>query len=150
MIDWQLQFAFDNFLRFSIYRLSYSTLFMSTTVCSSACRRYEPLIVAVTLSYNLLLLHVLFQLLHVLAYMHWQPFTYTSKFLLITVVFVYLLHISSLGFGVVYFAFACAPCRGFVVAFLAFFIVVFKAFCCRISVFQEFQYYLLYIYIIPT
>ena len=51
MIDWQLQFAFDNFLRFSIYRMGHSTLFMSTTVCSSACRRYEPLIVAVTLSY---------------------------------------------------------------------------------------------------
>ena len=51
MIDMQLQFTFDNFLRFSIYRLSYSTLFMSTTVCSSACRRYEPLIVAVNLSY---------------------------------------------------------------------------------------------------
>ena len=48
MIDWQLQFTFDNFLRFSIHRLRYSTLFMSTTVCSSACRRYEPLIVAVT------------------------------------------------------------------------------------------------------
>ena len=63
---------------------------------------------------------------------------------------VYLLHISCLGFAVVYFAFACAPCRSFVVASLAFFIVVFKAFCCRFSVFQEFQYYLLYIYIIPT
>ena len=56
MIDWQLQLTFDNFLRFSIYRLSYSTLFMSTTVCSSACRKYEPLIVAVTLSYILLFL----------------------------------------------------------------------------------------------
>ena len=56
MIDWQLQLTFDNFLRFSIYRLSYSTLYMSTTVCSSACRRYEPLIVAVTLSYILLYL----------------------------------------------------------------------------------------------
>ena len=56
MIDWQLQFAFDNLVRFSIYRLSYSTLLMSTTVCSSACRRYEPLIVAVTLSCNLLFL----------------------------------------------------------------------------------------------
>ena len=67
-----------------------------------------------------------------------------------TVVFVYLLHISSLDFAVVYFAFACAPCRGFVVAFLAFFIVVFKTFCCRFSIFQEFQYYLLYIYITPT
>ena len=31
--------------------MGHSTLFMSTTVCSSACRRYEPLIVAVTLSY---------------------------------------------------------------------------------------------------
>ena len=56
MIDWQLHFTFDNFLRFSIHRLRYSTLFMSTTVCSSACRRYEPLIVAVTLSCNLLFL----------------------------------------------------------------------------------------------
>ena len=56
MIDWQLQFTFDNFLRFSIYTLSYSTLLMSTTVCSSACRRYESLIVAVTLSYILLFL----------------------------------------------------------------------------------------------
>ena len=43
-------------LDFSIYRLSYCALFMSTTVCSSACRRYEPLIVAVTLSYILLFL----------------------------------------------------------------------------------------------
>ena len=53
MIDWQLQLTFDNFL---IYRLSYSTLFMSTTMCSSAYGRYEPLIVAVTLSYILLFL----------------------------------------------------------------------------------------------
>ena len=51
MIDWQLEFTFDNSLRFSIYRLGYSTLLMSTPVCSSACRRYEPLTVAVTLSY---------------------------------------------------------------------------------------------------
>ena len=43
--------TFDNFLRFSIYRLDYSNLLMSTTVCSSACRRYEPIVVAVTLSY---------------------------------------------------------------------------------------------------
>ena len=54
MIDWRLQDTFDNFLRFSIYRLSYSTLFMTTTVCLSTCRRHEPLIVAVTLSDNLL------------------------------------------------------------------------------------------------
>ena len=54
MIDWQLQHTFDNFLRFSIYRVSYSTLFMTTTVCLSTCRRHEPLIVAVTLSDNLL------------------------------------------------------------------------------------------------
>ena len=54
MIDWQLQHTFDNFVRFSIYRLSYSTLFMTTTVCLSTCRRHEPLIVAVTLSDNLL------------------------------------------------------------------------------------------------
>ena len=32
-IDWQLQLTFDNFLRFSVYRLNYSTLFMSTIVC---------------------------------------------------------------------------------------------------------------------
>ena len=51
MIDWQLEYTFDNSLRFSIYRLGYSTLLMSTPVCSSACRRYEPLTVAVTLSY---------------------------------------------------------------------------------------------------
>ena len=49
MIDWQSQLAIDNFFRFSIYRLSYSILFMSTTVCLSACRIYEPLIVAITL-----------------------------------------------------------------------------------------------------
>ena len=49
---WQLHLAtFDNFLRFSIHRLDYSTLFMSTTVCSSACRIYEPHIVALILSY---------------------------------------------------------------------------------------------------
>ena len=71
------------------------------------------------------------------------------KFLPITVVFVCLLHISSLGFAVVYFALACAPCsgffRGFLAAFLAFysfsgihhFTVVFnKIFCCRFSAFQ--------------
>ena len=62
MIDWQLQVTFDNFLRFSIYRLSYSTLFMSTTVCSSACRRYEPLIIAVTLPY--ILLYYMFWLIY--------------------------------------------------------------------------------------
>ena len=56
MIDWQLQLTFDNFFRFSTYRLTYSTLFMNTTVCSSACRRYEPLIAAVTFSYILLFL----------------------------------------------------------------------------------------------
>ena len=65
-----------------------------------------------------------------------------------------LLHISCLGFAVVYFAIGCAPYsgffRGFVVAFLAFFTVVFKTFCCRFPVFQEFQYCLLYICIIPT
>ena len=149
MIDWQLQLTFDNFFRFSIYRLSYSTLFMSTTVCSSACRRYEPLTVAATLS-----LFYCFQLLHVLAYIQWQPFTYTSKFLSITAVFVCLEHISSLGFAVVHFPFACAPYSlfftGVVVAFLAFFTIVFKTFCCRFSVFQQFQYYLLYMYIVPT
>ena len=32
MIDQQLLLIFDNFLRFPIYRLSYSALFMSTTV----------------------------------------------------------------------------------------------------------------------
>ena len=59
MIDWQLQLTFDNFLRFFyIYRLIYSVLFMSTRVCSSAYRRYETLIVSVTLSYILLLLVV--------------------------------------------------------------------------------------------
>ena len=114
MIDWQLQFTFDNFLRFSIHRLRYSTLFMSTTVCSSACRRYEPPIVC-----SNFVIFCCFQLLHVLAYIQWQPFTYTSKFLPITVVFVCLLHISSLGFALV------APYsdffRGFVVAFQAFY-----------------------------
>ena len=43
-------------LDFSIYRLSYSTFFMSTTLCSSACSRYEPHIDAVTLTYILLFL----------------------------------------------------------------------------------------------
>ena len=129
MIDWQLQFTFDNFLRFSIHRLRYSTLFMSTTVCSSACRRYEPLIVAVTLSYFAVFNYYMYWLI----YMYWHQlqllpvlaFTYTSTFLPITVVFVCLLHISSLGFAVVYFALACTPYsdffRGFVVAFQAFF-----------------------------
>ena len=55
MIDWQLQLNY-NFLRYSIYRLSYSTLFMSTTVCSLACRRYEPFIVVETLPQILLFL----------------------------------------------------------------------------------------------
>ena len=43
-------------LDFPIHRRSYFALFMSTKVCSSACRRYEPLIVALTLSYILLFL----------------------------------------------------------------------------------------------
>ena len=69
--------------------------------------------------------------------------------------FVCLLHISSLGFAVVYSALACTPCsgffRGFVAAFLAFFTVVFNStFHCRFSEFQWFQYYMLYICIIPT
>ena len=60
-----------------------------------------------------------------------------------------LLHISSLSFAVVYFALGCAPCsdffKVFVVAFLAFFTVVFnKTFCCRFSASQWFEYYLLY------
>ena len=46
-------------LNFFIYRLSYSTLFMSTTMCSSAFCRYEPLlIVAGTLSDILLFLGI--------------------------------------------------------------------------------------------
>ena len=43
-------------LDFSIYRFSYFILFTSTAVCLSACRRYVPLVVAVTLSYVLLFL----------------------------------------------------------------------------------------------
>ena len=34
MVDWQLQFTFDSFLRFSIHRLGCSTLFMSTHIHS--------------------------------------------------------------------------------------------------------------------
>ena len=70
MIDWQLQSTFDNFLRFSIYRLGYSTLFMSTTGCSSACRRYEPLIVAVTLSYFAVFSYNLYWLVYSGSHLH--------------------------------------------------------------------------------
>ena len=45
-------------LGFCIYRLSSSISFVSTAVCSSVCRRYEPLTVAVTFSYILLFLVV--------------------------------------------------------------------------------------------
>ena len=65
-IDWQLQLTFDNLCRFSIYRLSCSTVFMSTIMCSSACRRYEPLIVAVTFSHILL-----FLVITCMAYIRW-------------------------------------------------------------------------------
>ena len=93
---------------------------MSTTVCSSECTRYESLKVAVTLSYFAVFSY----------YMYWLIYSGTHlnilvSFLLITVAFACLLHISSLGFAVVYFAFACAPYSnffgGFVVAFQVFF-----------------------------
>ena len=119
------------FLDFSIYRLNYCTLFMSTTTCS----RNEPFIVAVTLSYFFLFLFVTCTGLHIVV-----AITFASNFLPIAVVFVCLLHISSLGFAVVHFALACAPYSGFfrsfVVAFLAFFTVLFSSFCCRFFVFQ--------------
>ena len=138
MIDWQLQLTFNDFLRYFYIQTQLFYFIYEYYSMLSECRRYGSLTVAVTLTYMLL-----FLLLHVLAYVQWQPFTYTSKFLPITVVFVCLLHISSLGFAVVYFAFACAPqsgdFRGFVVAFLAFFTVVFKTFCCRFFVFQQFE-----------
>ena len=133
-------------LDFSIHRLSYLTLFMSTTVCSSPCRRYS--------CSNFIIYFAVFQLLHVLAFIQWQPFTYTTTFLLITIVLVYLQHISSPRFAIVHFAFASAPYsgffKGFVIAFLEFFRVGFKRFSWRSSVFQQFQYYLLYICIILT
>ena len=139
MIDWQLQVTFDNLLRFSIYRLSYSTLFMSTTVCSST------------------LCHIFccFQLLHVLAYIQWQPFTYIYQYVFTHHCYVCMPSAYFLcRFCSSLFAFAGTPYggffRGFVVAYLAFFTPVFKTFCCRFSVFQQFQYYLLYICIIPT
>ena len=52
------------------YRPSYSILFMNTTVCSSACRRYKPLIVAVTLSYILLFLVVSYTGLYTVVAFH--------------------------------------------------------------------------------
>ena len=146
MIDWQLQLVFDNYLRF----LYIQTFFISTTVCSSACRRCERLIVAVTF-----VVHIFccLQLLHVLAYMQQQPFIYTSKFLPITVVFACLLHISSLGFAVIYlhlhlhlmvvFQRFCSSISGISCS-------RFKTFCCRFSVFQQLQCYLLYICFVPT
>ena len=116
MIDWQLQLTFDNFLRFPIYRLSYSTLFMNTTVCSSACRRSEALIVAVTMSYILLFLVITCTGLYKVVAI------YIYKFLPITIVFVCLLQISSLGSAVVHFTFACASYKWF-----------FQRFCSSIS-----------------
>ena len=107
---------------------------MSTTVCSSECTRYESLKVAVTLSYFVVFSY----------YMYWLIYSGSHlnilvSFLLITVVFACLLHISSLGFAVVYFAFACAPYSnffgGFVVAFQVFFTKFFKTFCCIFFVF---------------
>ena len=79
MIHWQLQFSFDNFLRFSMYRLSYSTLFMSTTVCSSACRRYEPLIVAVTLSYFSAFSYYMYWLIYSGSHLHILVSFYPSQ-----------------------------------------------------------------------
>ena len=70
MIDWQLQFTFDNFLSFCIYRLDYSNLFMSTTVCSSACRRYEPLIAAVALPYFLAFSYYIYWLIFSCRHLH--------------------------------------------------------------------------------
>ena len=70
MIDWQLQFTFDNFFRFSIYRLGYSTLFMSTTMCSSACRRYEPVIVTVILSYFAVFSYYMYWLIYSGSHLH--------------------------------------------------------------------------------
>ena len=70
MIDWQLEYTFDNSLRFSIYRLGYSTLFMSTPVCSSACRRYEPLTVAVTLSYFAVFSYYMYWLIYSGSHLH--------------------------------------------------------------------------------
>ena len=149
MIDWQLQFTFDNFFRFSIQRISYSTLFMSTTVCSSACRKYEPLIVAVTLSHILLFLVIICTRLHTVAAFYIYQYVFSHHCCLLC-----LLHISSLGFAVVYFSYACVIYsgffRGFVVVFLSLSTVAFNKFCCKFSIFQQFQYYLLYICITPT
>ena len=123
---WQLHLAtFDNFLRFSIHRLDYSTLFMSTTMCSSACRRYEPLIVALILSYFAVFSYYIYWLIYSGSHLHILVSFYPS--LLVCMPSAYFLF--RFCSGLFYFTFACAPSsdffRGFLVAFQAFFIGVF-------------------------
>ena len=149
MIDWQLQFTFDNFLSFCIYRLDYSNLFMSTTVCSSACRRYEPLIAAVALPYFLAFSY----------YIYWLIFSCRHSHILVS-------FYPSLLCLYAFCIFPLQVLQQFILPLHAHLIVIFsevlqqyfrhflqqlfKTFCCTFSVFQQFQYYLLYIGIIPT
>ena len=129
--------------------LSYSTLFMSTTVCSSACRRYEPLIVAVNLSYFAVFSYYIYWLIYTGCHLHILVRFYRSLLL--------------------FYVFCTFPLQGlqwFILPLHAHLIVIFSEVlqqhfrrflqqffntsCCRFSVFQQFQYYLLYIGIIPT
>ena len=130
MIDWQLQFTFDNFLRFSIHRLRYSTLFMSTTVCSSACRRYEPLIVAVTLSYILLYLVITCTGLYTVV-------TFYTSALYLYAFCIFPLQVLQQFILPFYVATYSGFFRGYVVAFLAFLQQFFKTFCSRFSAFSS-------------
>ena len=100
MIDQQILLIFDNFLRFSIYRLSYSALFMSTTVC------YQHA-VDMNLCSNFVIHFAVFSY-----HMYWLIYSGSH----------FLLHISSLGFAVIYFELACTPYNGF-----------FQSFCSSIS-----------------
>ena len=142
----QLQFTFDNFLRFSIYRLSYSTLFMSTTVCSSACRRYEPLIVAVNLSYFAVFSYYIYWLIYTGSHLHMLVRFYPS------LLWFFAFCIFPLQ-GLQWFIFYCLIVIFSEVLqqhFRRFLQQFFNTSCCRFSVFKQFQYYLLYIGIIPT
>ena len=82
----------------------------------------------------------LYFLLHVLAYIQRQPFTYAIKFLLITVVFCMLSAYYSLGFAVVYLSL-----NGYLT-------MVFQRFCSVISgtLLQQFLKYFAYVFCISV
>ena len=100
-------------------------LFMNTLVCSSACKRYEALIVAITLPY--------FTVFAVICagYIPWYQFTYTRKGSSFLVVFCIP---SLLVLPWFYLVILQCFCLGFAVAFLsAFSQWFFTIICCGFS-----------------